>query len=149
MEFVAKKRSRPVVPIISLIDILAILLIFVVATSTFRDKRESMKITLPKSRNLAAPVTSARDVAELRVRSEEEMMLDTEPISLETLSATLAALRQQNPDQRLELLLDESIPFGTVVRVWDSLTSAGFQIRKVPVRMQTSSPTKPSEPRDP
>jgi len=54
MKFITGKRAQPTVPIISLIDILAILLIFFIATTTFKRKEALVKLSLPKSTELAS-----------------------------------------------------------------------------------------------
>jgi biopolymer transport protein ExbD len=50
MKFYTRKRKMPAVIILSLIDILAILLIFVVMTTTFRREQPQVTIKLPESR---------------------------------------------------------------------------------------------------
>jgi len=141
MEFVVRKRNRPVVPIISLIDILAILLIFFVATSTFREKKSAMKINLPTAGSLGAPLV--RDISgELAVKSEEEITFNGLPVSLADLPAQLTQFKQSQPDRKVELLADQEIPLRVMVAVWDALTGAGFRINEVPTRIQTPPSTE-------
>ncbi|WP_395746132.1 ExbD/TolR family protein [Prosthecobacter sp.] len=47
-----KRRPVPMIPIVSLIDIMVILLIFFVATTTFRKENTQVKITLPESKTM-------------------------------------------------------------------------------------------------
>lgn len=49
-----KRRPVPAIPIVSLIDIMVILLIFFIATTTFREKKVQMKINLPDSKTMGA-----------------------------------------------------------------------------------------------
>jgi biopolymer transport protein ExbD len=143
MEFVTRKRNRPVVPIISLIDILAILLIFFVATSTFREKKTAMKINLPTSGTLGTPLV--RDVSgELAVQSEEEITFNGAPTTLSELPDQLRLFKKTQPERKVELLADQEIPLRVMVAVWDALTQAGFRINEVPTRIQTPAADTPA-----
>lgn len=133
------------VPIISLIDILAILLIFFVATSTFRKKKAAMTVNLPKAGALATSLAGEGRVP-LVVRSGDEIMLGEVPVSLDDLPAALTAFRSSGPDSKLELQADEQLPVGTLVAVWDALTRAGFRIKEIPTRLQVSPKEVPANP---
>ncbi len=145
MQFYVRKRARPVVPIISLIDILAILLIFFVATSTFRRKKSAMSVNLPKAGALATPLVGEERVP-LIMKSAGEIVLGETPLSLEALGGALAEMRAANPETRLELQADEQLPVGTLVAVWDALTRAGFSIKEIPTRLQVPARLDPVNP---
>lgn len=49
MKFYTQKRRQPTVPIVTLIDILAILLIFFIVTTTFKQRQSLLNVNLPKS----------------------------------------------------------------------------------------------------
>ena len=69
MNFYQRKRRMPAVIIVSLIDIFAILLIFVIVTSTFKRPQPAVTIKLPES-TTAAPQPQAANLLELSVSSE-------------------------------------------------------------------------------
>ncbi len=144
MEFVIRKRTRPVVPIISLIDILAILLIFFVATSTFKEKKSAVNINLPKAKELALVLTDI-DRVSLRVKSADIIEFNETPVELESLAGMLAAFRNEQPEGKVELLADEGVPIKTMFAIWEALTQAGFPIKEVPTRIQVT-PTSPEPP---
>ena len=50
MQFYTRKRRNLFVNVVSLIDILAILLIFFIVTTTFRKKQPQVQINLPESK---------------------------------------------------------------------------------------------------
>ncbi len=50
MRFYTRKRRAPSIIIVSLIDILAILLIFFIVTTTFRKNQPQLQINLPESK---------------------------------------------------------------------------------------------------
>ena len=60
MKFYTRQRRMPTVIIVSLIDILAILLIFVIVTTTFRRDQPEVVIKLPEAKSaVAVPNASA------------------------------------------------------------------------------------------
>ena len=62
MKFYRKRRSNPVVPIVTLIDILAILLIFFIVTTTFKTNESLVQVNLPRSSEMGEGTTEARRV---------------------------------------------------------------------------------------
>lgn len=143
MQLVRRKRPRPVVPIIALIDILAILLIFFIATMTFRTPRSVLPINLPSTD--ALPATEIHDTRlELSVREDGSLFLQDDPVDLAELAPRLLAAREDNPDIKLELRADRELPIGLLISVWDALATAGFPIRDVPTRVTRG--TAPADP---
>ena len=108
MTFYTKRRSSPVVPIVSLIDILAILLIFFIATTTFRKNEALLSISLPKANNLTSTAVVQKRIT-ISVTKEEQVWIGEEEIKLSQLGAALKLLKSQNPDLKLELKADEEL----------------------------------------
>ena len=135
MKFYTKKRTSPVVPIVSLIDILAILLIFFIVTTTFKTKKASLNIALPKSSEMSATAETISRMT-LSVTAEEEIYLEDLQVAPEQLADTLIQLKREHPNAKLELRADEALPLGFLVQVWDALNKAGFKIQDVPARIQ-------------
>lgn len=134
MKFVNSRRSNPVVPIVSLIDILAILLIFFIFTTTFKKREALVNLSLPQSSEL----DQASDVAErvsLSVTVDKRIVLGEQEVSLETLGAALAQFRQSSPATKLELRVDEQVPLGFLIKVWDEAKSVGVEIGDIPLRI--------------
>ena len=134
MTFYTKRRSSPVVPIVSLIDILAILLIFFIATTTFRKNEALLSISLPKANNLTSTAVVQKRIT-ISVTKEEQVWIGEEEIKLSQLGAALKLLKSQNPDLKLELKADEELPLGVLVQVWDGFNQAGIAIKDVPARI--------------
>lgn len=122
MNFYQRKRRMPAVIIVSLIDIFAILLIFVIVTSTFKKPQTAVTIKLPES-TTAVPQTQAHHLVELSVNPEGELKLDGADVDIEELAPKIRALRET--DQSLALKADTKAPFGVIVRVLDILKEAG------------------------
>lgn len=134
MKFFTHKRSLPAVPLISLIDILAILLIFFIATTTFKKQESLVKINLPKSSEMdSSPDRSNRVV--LSLTKDKEIFLAEQMIPIEDLAAALRQLRESDPDGKLELKADQEAEIGLLVKIWDSAKQAGVEIEKLPLRI--------------
>jgi biopolymer transport protein ExbD len=116
-----------VINIISLIDILVILLIFFIATSTFKKKHPQLEINLPNSKTAQPAEAKNNDPLVLRVKSANEISLDEKPVTLSALAATLEAARKQFPTRSVAMQADREAPFGVVVKVLDALKQAGVE----------------------
>ena len=139
MNFYPKHARKPAVPIVSLIDILAILLIFFIVTTTFKEKKILLEITVPKSSELAsAPTTTAR--VALGITAEGGIFLDGSEVNLENLGAALEELKKNKPGAKLELKADQVNSIGNIVSIWDTLAKAGFPVKDVPIRLQRPKP---------
>jgi len=129
-----KRRQRPTVPIITLIDILAILLIFFIVTTTFKKRESLVQVNLPRSSEMAAEVDPATRVA-LSLGEDGRVSLGDRVVSMEALPAALREFRRGNPESELELEADEGAPLGLMVDVWDAATRAGLEIGDLPLRI--------------
>ena len=134
MNFYTKKRKRPAVPIITLIDILAILLIFFIVTSTFKKKESLVKVNLPTSSEMGES-TEADDRLAIAVNPDGQISLGTQVMSFEELPAALSELKRTKPEAKLELKADAETPLKLVVKVWDAITKSGVEINDIPLRI--------------
>lgn len=125
MKFYSRKRRAPAINIISLMDILVILLIFFIATSTFKKTQPQLQIDLPDSKTATAAAAARTEPLVLAVKTSDQITLDDKPVKLETLAAALQAAREREPDRPVALQADTAAPFGVVVKVLDALKSAG------------------------
>ncbi len=123
----------PSVIIVSLIDILAILLIFVIVTTTFRRDQPEIVIKLPES-TTASSAPNPTDPAVLSIDKSEKILLDHQEVTLETLPGALKALLASNPGRPLALNADTKAPFGIIIRVIDILKEAG--VKNLPAFME-------------
>ncbi len=134
MTFYTRKRRAPSVIIVSLIDILAILLIFFIVTTTFQRNQPQLQINLPESKTAEeAPAENSQPLV-LRIKSADQITLDEKPVTLETLAGALKALREQAPDRPIAMQADREAPFGVVVKALDALRDAG--VKNIPAFTQ-------------
>ena len=122
----------PTVIIVSLIDILAILLIFVIVTTTFRRDQPEVVIKLPEAKSaVAVPNTSEPLV--LTISQSEEIFLEKKPVTLDNLKSTLQESLAESPGRALAINADTKAPFGLVIKVLDVLKDAG--VKNIPAFM--------------
>lgn len=134
MNIYTKRRRRPAVPIVTLIDILAILLIFFIVTTTFKQRESLVKVNLPTSSEMNAEVAAeVRTV--LALSKDGGIALGERVVSQEELSNALLEFKRENPEAKLELKADEGAPLGAMVGVWDAATKAGLEIGDLPLRI--------------
>ncbi|HSJ04385.1 MAG: ExbD/TolR family protein [Verrucomicrobium sp.] len=131
-----KKRTTPQIPIVALVDILVIVLLFIVATTTFRSQQPQMKINLPQSASLGANAPAKEKRTTLAITTDRKIMLDGAEVTADQLAEALTALKERDPKVKLELQADKETPLGMLVKVWDSLKAAGIPINDVPARIQ-------------
>jgi biopolymer transport protein ExbD len=127
MQFYTRKRRNLFVNVVSLIDILAILLIFFIVSTTFRKKQPQVQINLPESKAAESAPAPTTEPVVLRVKNGDQISLDDKPVSLDKLAAAIQASREAHPKRGIALQADREAPFGVVVKVLDALKQAGIQ----------------------
>lgn len=145
MQIITKKRKPPVVPIVSLIDILAILLIFFIATSTFRQPKLAVDIEPPSPRSLATrAVDDTRETLAISAENEIFLGADDRPLDPARLVETLRASRDAGV--KLELKADEGADFGVIVIALDALKKAGYNKGDYPTVLRARDPDAVPDP---
>lgn len=125
MKIAVRKRRAPSIIIVSLVDILTILLIFFVVSTTFKRDQPEVQINLPDSKT-STKSSSELDHAIVSVNENDEVRLDGEviaPEGLETAVRNLPATRRAS----LALQADKKASFGTIIKVMDALKLAGVK----------------------
>lgn len=138
MRFYTKKRKIPSITIVSLIDILAILLIFFIVTTTFRKNLPQLQINLPESKSATPAQASTKKVMILQIKSAEAITLDGKPVTTSQLPEALQEIQKNNPDCSITMQADKDAPFGTIIAVLDSLQAAG--VKNIPTMTKAATP---------
>jgi len=134
MRFYTRKKRTPQLIIVSLIDILAILLIFFIVSTTFRKEQPRLQINLPESKSAEVVAAGKVEPLVLRVKSADEISLGADPVALDGLAAALKTARAASPGRPIAMQADRETPFGVVVRVLDALKQAG--VKNIPAFTQ-------------
>ena len=125
MKFAVRKRRAPSIIIVSLVDILTILLIFFVVSTTFKKDQPEVQINLPDSKTSSAKPAELEH-AIVSVDAEDELKLDGKAIAVEDLQT---AIEDLPPARKSTLVLkaDEKSSFGIIIKVMDALKLAGIK----------------------
>jgi biopolymer transport protein ExbD len=125
MKFAVRKRRAPSIIIVSLVDILTILLIFFVVSTTFKKDQPEVQINLPESKT-ATQAPAEAEHAIVTVNQNDEVRLDNKPINVDRLEA---AVRDLPAERRATLVLqaDKKASFGIIIKVMDQLKLAGVK----------------------
>ena len=122
-----KPRKQVDLNVVSLVDVLFLLLIFFMLTSTFKRAGE-LELKLPKSSTAIPTRTGPNDKpVELVLTEQGTLMLDGSPTTFEKLVPGLRALHARQPDGQVMIEAEETVPHGQVVRLLDAVRTAGFR----------------------
>ena len=120
----AYQRKKARIEIIPLIDIIFFLLATFVMVSMSMVKNQGISVTLPVASS-GQPVD--RTVSKTVTATKNgDIFLDTERVSMETLSAKLRTLKSQNQDVKILVNGDEAADFGLVVKILDEVRQSGI-----------------------
>lgn len=125
MKIAVRKRRAPSIIIVSLVDILTILLIFFVVSTTFKKDQPEVQINLPESKT-AANATAEFEHAVVSVNENDEIRLDGQIVSPEELQTSVRDLPAARKSA-LALQADKKASFGTIIKVMDALKLAGVK----------------------
>ena len=126
MKFYPRQRRTPQVIIVSLIDIFAILLIFVIVTTTFKRIQPEVTIKLPESKSAVSADSSEQPVV-LSVSENEEVFLDAKPVTLPELTSAVQKLIAEKGRPNLAMKADKKVSYGFLIQVLDALKEAGVK----------------------
>ena len=135
-----RRRPVPAIPIVSLIDIMVILLIFFIATTTFKKQKMEVKISLPSSKALGGAAPAAETRATITVTKEQKVFLEGNAVEVDQLATSIESLKNARPGLKLELEADTEANLGLLVKIWDALRDSGIEINDVPARIQRKTP---------
>ncbi|MFN7138957.1 MAG: ExbD/TolR family protein [Limisphaerales bacterium] len=126
MQFTSRKRrTAPAVIIVALIDVLMLVLIFLIVSTTFKNQ-PAMKLALPES---SQTKEGASENPALVVTILKDGMLHLGDIAVvpDKLTERLAEAARNNPETRLSIRADKDAPFGRIVMVMDAAKAANIK----------------------
>lgn len=126
MKFLVRsRRSTPTVIIIALIDVLIVLVIFLLVTTTFKQV-PSLQLTLPASRSALKPGVNDNPPQVVTISSNGVVFLgpNNMPYTIDQLQNQLLALAAKNPKLKLAVRADRDAPWGRMVAVMDAAKAA-------------------------
>lgn len=123
MEFKKKRGKKTVINITSLIDVLFLLLIFMMVSSSFIEE-PGIKLNLPETKSVPSVKKSEYT---LFVKENGDLFLNNKAVTLEDLENNLINTVKEMKDESLILKGDKSIPYGKVVRIMDIVKKSGVK----------------------
>ena len=127
MRFSEKPKRKVLINITSLIDVLFLLLIFFMISSTFLEQ-PGMKLELPEAKSFE--VEEQKELI-LHIAPDGRIFLNERAVEIDSLLEYLTAEVERDKESPLVLKADKQVPHGNVVEVMDIAKQAG--IRKLVV----------------
>jgi len=123
MPFLRKKREEPRIELTPMVDVVFLLLIFFMISTTFVET-PGLSINLPQSSSKL--VEKEPEEIKVYLSKEGEIQMKGEHLSLEALKVVLANYAQEGRDRTFLLLADRETYHGRVVEVMDVARETGF-----------------------
>ncbi len=124
MRFLAERKgSGTVINVTSLIDVMFLLLIFFMVSSTFK-LQPAIELTLPRS---ATAETVASTPAVVYLDAAGQVYLNEQPVDRAGLRTLLRERLAASSDDRIVLRADERAEHGAVVGLIDLIKESGFR----------------------
>lgn len=137
MEFKKNSKPRPAINVTSLIDVLFILLIFFMVSSTFKEQ-PGLKLELPTAKS--SEISEVKDLV-LYVSARQELFLNDQPITEEVLVERMKTEAQQSDPPVFILQADTNVSHGFVVHLIDLVRDTG--LRKFSIATEVPEAKKP------
>lgn len=132
MQFKTAKRRKVFINITSMIDVMFMLLIFLMISSTFLDQ-PGIKLELPSAES--STVVEQKDYV-LFVDKAGKMYLNNNTIAFDSLEAAIKEALPKMKDSALILKADQDVSHGTVVKIMDMVRNGGVKKLIIGTKLQ-------------
>ena len=120
MQFLRHQRRRaPSVIIVSLIDVLLVVLIFLMVTTTFKQTQPALRLALPKSEIAKPGAAKVKPFLVSITTNAPYFYLENQPVTVDRLRKEIEAAVRRDPQLKVQIKADKQAPFGEVIRVID------------------------------
>ena len=123
MQLFTKPAKKVQINVTSLIDVMFILLIFFMVTSTFLEQ-PGMKLELPEAKS--ATVERIEKMV-VYIDANQQIYFNDKPLAIDHLKSQLKSALKRSRKPTLVLRADERVPHGLVVKVMDIARQAGVK----------------------
>jgi len=118
-----KRRARPEMNLVPLIDVLVMLVFFAFVTMQFKSAT-TLNITVPRVQTSGTNQFEGK--VEIGIDKEGNISYNGRPTSLEALESLLQEVKQINRETPILVRADETSHFGAVTQVWDTCRRLGL-----------------------
>jgi biopolymer transport protein ExbD len=144
MEFERTRRRKPgALPLTPMIDIMFILIIFFMLTTTFM-RIESLELNLP---SVSAKAADKSDVVHLFIQANGDMLLGSRKIDSDELGESMKRMFDKDANTKVMLLTAEGVTMQQLVGIMDRISMLGG--KSLFVRKWESAPPLAREPAKP
>lgn len=116
MGLITRKRHRPTINIVPLVDVLTVLLFFFLVTMQFKQV-SVLNITAPQIET--AGKNEVQEQVVIAISPEGEFFYNNAPVDTQTLTEAVRLAGQNAPDLPVLLIADEAVPLRFVTQVMD------------------------------
>lgn len=140
-----RHKRRPVINITSLIDVVFILLLFLMVSTTFKQQL-GIDIAIPRATTGGEQALESREIA---VTASGDLYFGAELVDESQLRARVKTMLEQNPGASLVLRADEAADFGPVLAAIDVTREVGATKLIIPTRPKAGQPRNDASSREP
>ncbi len=140
-----RERTRPVLPLAAMVDVLFLLLIFFMTASVFRQQELQIAVDLPTIESDAAQAGSGNaNQIPITFNKDGEIHLGSTPVALSELKGQLEKLAEDMPDDAVVIRGDRGSRYELALALLDIARDAGFT-RVSLAGVRPAEPEQPSQ----
>jgi biopolymer transport protein ExbD len=124
MSLITRKRKKPRIDVVPLIDVLMVLIIFFLVTMQFRDLR-ALNVKLPKIDTAGSNLISNELI--VSISKEGEFYVNAKEVSIKKLTQLLKATATLPKKPVILVVADEEVPLKHVTKVVDLCRKNGLE----------------------
>ena len=134
------KRRKPTINITSLIDVMFLLLIFFMVSSTFKEEEHAIDVTLPQA---GTGTAQELELQEIMVTADGVYRFQGEIVNAQALESRITNLMAQDPNATVVLRADEAADWQPIVSAIDILRQSGVRNMAIPTDRLEAAPAGP------
>lgn len=128
-----KKRTADI-PLVPMLDILAILLIFFIVHTELKRPLNVLQLALPQTHHLEGEEGDPNALV-LEIGEDGSLALGGKKLTTAELTEALKQTLCQTPQAAVQLSADEGASTGRLIEVIDKLAEAGLKAEDIPIRI--------------
>ncbi len=132
MALYSRRRRKPEINIVPLMDVLTVLIFFILMSMQFKSQQTLLNITPPKVETAAKAPSEARQLV-VAVDEKGTFFLNGKALPEDALQAALTDAGKASPDLPVLVLADENTPLKHATLIMDLARKAGLER----IRLQT------------
>ena len=135
---VRSRREDLTLDLMPLIDVVFLLLIFFLITTSFTRPRQEHKIPINLPTGVSGAEASTEEPVVIVVTAEGDVRFEETELQGDTLEAKLKSLKAAKPDASIMLRGDTEASHGRVVETLDAIKASGFDKVNLVIKKKTA-----------